>query len=603
MTTEQVQQLPPSEAEAMMVRAKAIREQRQAKGEWGGSVRPHVEYQRRPLAWITEKLGVPEHTIRWSMNPGYAAHQWDGDRDPMVGILEALADGSSVGVESGTGTGKTFTAACVVFWFLACFENALVITSAPKEENLLTQIWKEIGQLMPAFRRHFPTAEGPGSSGKLRMLGGDKNRKDEKEGWTAMAFVAGVRAEEDTAQRAAGFHRKHMLIITEDTPGIDPAIMAAFGQTRTDDHNIHLALGNPDHRNDALHRFCFDEREQVRSGVKHFRVSALDHPNVVSGQSIIGGAIGRRRLAERTQECGGVGARLYESRVRGVCPSESEEALIRYEWCLAAAKRYDDPSYRLGRSALGVDPSNSERGDPAAISRWQGACCTEVVSKPCPDAGILGEEIVAEAQDPRNPVRPENVGVDDVGVGASTVNAAKRLRFRVKRLGGSTKATPGIDDTDRWSQVEVQEDGSVRPVGPRIVQAERYKNLRSKMGWIFREDMRLGRIALPLDPELFQDLCTLQYTTVNGVITIESKDDVKSRLPGRRSPNKGDSCIYGNYVRDRSLPMPEKREIERNTRNEDYGLERMLRRADERSKAERKRIQNIFSRRSRDKKR
>lgn len=41
------------------------------------SVEPHAEYQARPEDWIVGKLGIPRHTLRWSLNEGYEKHVWD----------------------------------------------------------------------------------------------------------------------------------------------------------------------------------------------------------------------------------------------------------------------------------------------------------------------------------------------------------------------------------------------------------------------------------------------------------------------------------------------------------------------------------------------
>lgn len=580
-------------------RARAKIAELKAAGQWHGGLAPHP-YQKKPLAWIVEKLGVPEHRIRWSANPGYETHEWDGTRDPVVVILNAISEGHDCGVESGTGVGKTYIAACVILWYLACFENSLVITSAPKEGQLLGQVWKELGSLFLEFKKHFPGSVFLPGSGEIRMRGSG----EEQESWIAKAFVAGVGADEDAAQKAAGFHRPHMLIVTEDTPGIDPAIMKAFAQTRTDDHNLHLALGNPDHRNDPLHRFCFNEKEESRPNVVHVRISALDHPNVVSGplpngDSIIPGAIGKRRLAERAEELG-VGSRLYDSRVRGISPTEAEDALIKYEWCLRASERFDDQAYRVGKRAMGVDPSNSDRGDPAAISYWEGACCTKVDAFPCPDAGKLGEDVVALARNPFHPTDEENVGVDEVGVGASTVNAAKAKRFKVRGLGGQKKPIPQIDQDGRWTEVIPDDYGGVKAAGPRVIEAERYSSQRSQIHWLMREDLRLNRVALPFDPELFQDLCTPKYTTKGGVITVEEKIEIKKRLPDRRSPNKGDACAYGNFVRDRSLPMPSREAIPASTRQRDYQLERLLSRHEKQEKKETARVNRMLARHGRE---
>src|SRR5690606_34393261 len=199
---------------------------------------------------IVDRLGIPEHTLRWSLLPAYRDHEWDGTPDPLAAVLEALAAGRNVGVESATGTGKTFLGACVVLWFLACWEDSIVVTAAPKEAQLKLHIWKEVGRLWPRFQRLFP--EAVLIDGKVRM----RDSVEDRETWAATAFVCGVGATEASATKAQGFHAEHMLIITEETPGIHPAIMVAFENTSIAPHNLRLAFGNPDHQEDELHRFC-----------------------------------------------------------------------------------------------------------------------------------------------------------------------------------------------------------------------------------------------------------------------------------------------------------------------------------------------------------
>ena len=577
---------------------------RKREGKFTAGAVAHVEYQRRPEDWIVEYLGVPRETLRWSMNPGYArvvaspgvvgceGHEWDGDPDPLIKALEAIANWSDCGVESATGTGKTFLAGCVVLWFLAAFENSLVVTSAPKSDQLLLQVWKEIGLLWPRFKRHFP--QSAMLTGKIRMRPED----EDKETWSAIAFVAGVGADEDAAQKAAGFHRKDLLIITEDTPGIPNPIMEAFQHTRTDDHNLQLSLGNPDHRNDTLHRFCFDEQENPYKGVVHVRISALDHPNIVTGETIVPGAIGQRRLQQRTERYG-VGSRLYQSRIRGISPSESADALVRWEWCVAAAARYDDPAYRVGSPALGVDVAASENGDKGAIARIQGACITEVEEFACPDPNELGRRVVLEARDKANPVDPRYIGIDDVGVGAGTVNEARRLGMKVRYLSGGSRAIPGLDEDALWSEVESDLGGRLKAAGPVVVEAERFDCLRSQVWWKMREDLRLNRLALPNDPGLWQDLCTPTFTTRNGKICVEPKETIIKRL--RRSPNKGDAACYGNFVRRRAWLSKKDANVEAVVpkRNRDTGLERRLAEHEKRSRRQEQRIRQRFSGRGR----
>jgi hypothetical protein len=588
--------------ERFKLQAQALVIERQRRGQWTAGVQPHWAYQRDPLGWITEKLHVPEDTLRWTTHPEYQEHEWDGDRDPLIQILDGLADWQDVGVESATGTGKTYLAACITLWFLACFENSYVITAAPRELQLLEQLWKELGELFPRFKLLFPDAVL--TNGRLRM----RPAVEGKETWAAIAFVSGVGADEDAAQRAAGFHREHMLHITEETPGIHPAIMRAFQHTRTDDHNLHLALGNPDHRNDPLHRFCFNEKEEPNDGVIHVRISAFDHPNIVTGRSVIPGAIGQRRLKQRIALFG-QGTRLYQSRIRGISPAEAEDALIKWEWCVAAAKKYTvTPEQKKagvkdlreeagGALALGVDVADAPEGDPAAIARWQGACCTEVEALKVEDASLLGQRVYREAVDATHPVDQRHIGIDCVGVGASTVNELRRCGLKVRWLGGGNRAVPGLDRDTLWSIVEPDLEGNLKPAGPRVVEAERFLNLRSQVWWRMREDLRLGNVALPKDESLWQDLCTPTYTTKGGKIIVQSKEEIIRQL--RRSPNKGDACCYGNFVRRRGGRRQKAVAMVDQGPNRDVRLEKMLERNRRQAAAEEQRIRRAYAARTR----
>lgn len=487
-------------------------------------------YRLDPVTWAGDVLGIPANTIRWSLNEGYDRHKWDGTPDPLALIAESLAQGMDVGVESGTGTGKTFEGGWLVLWFLACFRDSIVVTTAPKEQQLSLHIWKEIGRLWPKFRERYPQAELLDL--KVRM----KPDADDKETWAAVGFACGVDAGAESATRAQGFHAEHMLIVTEETPGIKPAIMTAFENTCTADHNLRLAFGNPDHQQDALHQFA------TSPGVVAVRVSALDHPNVVTGNVIVPGAVTRKAIDRRRIKYG-EGSRLYESRVRGISPAESADALIKEVWCIEAQGRYSNLALRNGPPSWGVDVANSEGGDKGAIARWLGACLIEVVTGPCPDANELGAQVVAEVKATSGGMS-HRVGVDSVGVGAGAVNEAKRLGFRVRALNGGAKATRTHD-----------EDEDVGEGGKKVSNEERFANLRAQMWWQLREDLRNGRIALPDDKELVQDLITPTWWTHGGKIFVEPKEDIRDRLG--RSPDKGDAAVYGNWVRDRKKVVVE----------------------------------------------
>jgi phage terminase large subunit len=484
---------------------------------------PDEAYQRDPIGWMRDVLQIPEHTLRWSMNPGYATHRWDGTPDPLVLVCEALADWQDAGMESGTGTGKSFLGGALVLWFLACWRHARAFTFAPKEEQLRKFIWKEIGVLWPRFKARFPTA----ILNDLELLMDGASAA--ADAWGAWGYAVGVRAGEDSATKAQGMHAEHMLLVYEETPGIPPAVLTAGENTCTAPHNLRLALGNPDHQQDALHQFC------TAQGVTHVRVSALDHPNVVTGDaSVVPGAVSQKAVDRRLAKYG-TGSRLYESRVRGVCPAESEDALIKLEWCRAAAQKWTDARFRVGAKALGVDVANSENGDSAAVAMWQGATLLKVDAFACPNANQLGRDVLALGQ--TQYIDPAHVGIDSVGVGSGTVNTCWDEQFRVQALNGAGSPLEGAAKGYQESEREWQSD------------VQTFNNLRSQMWWQMREDLRMGRVALPADEELFRELTMPVYKLQGGKVVVEGKPEIRKRLG--RSPDKGDAVVYGNWVRPR----------------------------------------------------
>lgn len=469
-------------------------------------------YQKNPLEYFNKRLGIPRETIDWNLNSEYKNHKWDGSENPLMQIINHLANNKWVGVESATGTGKTFLGALLVFWFLENFENSIVITTAPKREQLSLHIWKEIGKLFPKFGR------GELTSLKIRM---NANKED----WIAVGFIAGVKTDEESTTKAQGFHAKHLLIIFEETPGIPQAIITAFQNTCVSEHNLILALGNPDNERDNLHRFCLQEN------VEHIRISAYDHPNVVlKNPNFIPGAAtedGIKRIINHF----GIDSPLALSRTRGLSPKQSNDSLIKLDWCMNAVERYNEYCNEEGIInlnkvpgfiGLGVDVANSEFGDKAAFAFGKGEICYSIQDFQCPDSNQLGHQIYILMKEQN--INEKYLGIDGVGVGAGTINTLKEYGIKSK---------------------EINLQGAAQQV--KTGQEEKFNNFRSQMWWQAREDLRLGTVGMVNDIDLIADLTTPKFEIKNGKIYVESKEEIKKRLG--RSPNKGDAFVYWNWRR------------------------------------------------------
>lgn len=488
---------------------------------------PLTQYQHDPAGFFVDVLGVVPESVTWSQSPAYATHQWDGTPDPLIAAAQAVARGQWIAVASGTGTGKTFTEAALFLWHCACWRDGIAVTVATKEDQMLKGVWREIARLWPRFQARFPAAEL--THLRIRM---DPSRGDAWGGW---GITAAVRSGESSATGVQGLHAARLLILVDEMPGVPAPIVTALVNTATDDGNVIAGFGNPDHQADPLAVFGRMKRVQA------IRISGLDHPNVVTGETLVPGAVSRSSIQMRADEYG-VDSPLYGSRVRGIAPEQAEDALIKRAWVTAAQARWADAmAAGMGKRwpiAYGVDPSNSDAGDLAAVARFQGPVCTEVTASRCPDANVLGTRVWLQAHG--EDVPPSHIGVDSIGVGAGTVNEINRLapEYCAGLNGGAAPImrVSKLGDGEGWAS-----------------DANQFRNLRAQMYWQLREDLRRDRIALPPDAELVEELVAPTYEVTGGKVQLEPKDDIRARLG--RSPNKADAVVYANWVRPRSVPV------------------------------------------------
>src|SRR3990167_3676375 len=70
-------------------------------------------WRQKPLLFCEDALGITSY--------------WGKQRE----VFESVAKHQKTAVRSGHGVGKSFCAADIVIWFLQCFEDSIVITTAP----------------------------------------------------------------------------------------------------------------------------------------------------------------------------------------------------------------------------------------------------------------------------------------------------------------------------------------------------------------------------------------------------------------------------------------------------------------------------------------
>jgi hypothetical protein len=514
------------------------------------------EYKYNPMLWLEERFGEKKSDFRWSLLYEGLGHTWDGDKNPLYRAWRAIANGQWAGIEACTGSSKTYWLARVVLWFLDTHKDSLVVTSAPKQDQLKLHLWAEIGKIFYKFKKLRPKA----ALYNLRLVVEetdetaefDYNNPDLSKSWQAVGFVAGVKADEQSATKAQGFHRKDMLIIMEETPGMPAPVMTAFQNTCTGDNNMILAVGNPDSQLDPLHIFC------ELANVAHFRVSAYDFPNVVLGKELMPGAVTRASIDRRLIQYRDVNSSMYLSRVRGISPSQSSDSLIQLDWLKNC--RNHELLYDYSYHSVGVDVANSMDGDKAALAWFHGNQLMSIQEFPCKNANDLaynltmnsGELLENRRNDYETGTIQEHevmdgfIGVDVVGVGVATVNALIEQNFNPVALQGAQ-----WDEVIPIEQQDSLPNGNPHPNFGKPIY--RFQNLRSQMAYELRIDLQEGNIKINMEDETeFTELCkeciAIRFKESGSYVVVESKENIKKRL-GSRSPNKFDALMYANWVR------------------------------------------------------
>jgi len=522
----------------------------------------NIAYRKQPDSWLTQKFKEKYQTLVWSAwdHDAYENHNWDGTKDPFFEATKALSEKNNVAIESATGCGKTYWLARLLYWFLDVYKDGIVITTAPTGQQLKDVLWAEIGDAFRPYRKISPSAE----MYDLRMypdgrVDFEEDSEDEvKTGHKAIGIVTSASAGVKSAVKFQGYHGKNMLFILEEGAGINIAVLNAIKNTCTDENNLICILGNPDSVNDTLHN------AYLTPGFKKIRISALDHPNVVLNKTVIPGAVTIKSINQRKEEWG-EDSEFYKSRVRGICPDNSKDSYIKYEWIVRRIKKHEKfaghkTDYR-SMNAAGVDVANSESGDKASIAYGEKNILKGIQSFNCPNANDLAYNLVKDdgwliahkkkvyntVKLPDLGIMAQHVGVDAAGLGVSTVNSFQEedLMWNVASLkGGQDKSCIPIDEE------------RTLPNGDPIYLYE-FVSLRAQMIYQLGQDLRKGEITIDIDDDDVLDAIIRQSIIVKliasrGKVSFTTKEDMIALLT--HSPDEFDALCYWNWMRkDRSI--------------------------------------------------
>lgn len=453
------------------------------------------DYRHDPKLWAKERLGV---------------HLWS----KQVEILEALIHQPRVAVRSCHSSGKSFSSAVAVAWWLDTHppKTARVVTTAPTHSQVKAILWNEINQLggmVPVDQDPLPG----------RILQTE---------WYIDNYQAALGRKPNDYEPAAfqGLHALHLLVILDEADGMPAGMWNAVETLATNANARILGIGNPD---DPQSPFRSNQSDQDMGDDNPgdyytIRIAAADTP-AFTGEKvpkiITDSLITKEWVAGRVKRWGEDNP-LYVSKVLAEYAAESEFTVVRMG-DLAACKRLDSlalPDGKMkearGLRKLGVDFGASESGDPSQIRLRVGSIIlgswTLQSSDPKEQADWIEE--VAKA------TQVTHVAFDNNGVG---YGFDALLKARLPKV-------------------------AVQPVNTAQAAPEpsRYVNLRAYLWWMMRLKLQNRELDLTYaeDPEndLQSQLLTPRWHMNKGKVQVEKKEEIRKRLGGK-STDEADALM------------------------------------------------------------
>ena len=241
-------------------------------------------------------------------------------------LVKAILENKYVACTAGHGTGKSYVAAALVLWFLSTNPDSRVITTSASWELVENVLWREIRDMYE--KSIIPLG------GQLLNTSLEYDNK-----WIALGLST------DNPTRFQGKHAGRVFVLADEATGIEQPIFEAAESLALSGEDRILLQGNPTDPTSAF----YTETTKKNGKWRIVEMSCLNHPNVVSGTTIIPGAVTRAWVDQMRRDYGEEHP-VWEARVLG-------------RWSLKLGRMFPDFDWRVGGRHV-YDPGE------VAIPKW-----------------------------------------------------------------------------------------------------------------------------------------------------------------------------------------------------------------------------------------
>jgi hypothetical protein len=458
-------------------------------GAVGAEKNPLVAFAERYspdlMLFVYECLDAARHL------DGGKAYDWQVDAAAAYDARERY-----ITIRSGHGVGKSTWLSWAALHHILCrFPQRTAIT-APTEKQLFNVLWAD-------FKVWHSRLKQPWMQDMV-MIGHDRA---EHRAYPSESYITIATARPEQPEALQGVHSKNVLLIADEASGVPNKIFESAGGSMSGELATMLLAGNPL----KGQGFFFDSHTKGEKW-KRFHVNSLTVPGV------------SKEYAEFVEQSWGLESNEYRVRILGEFPTTDSDTIISWASVSSAIGRDITPSPTT-KVVWGLDVARFG-SDRSALAKRQGKKLIEPIRWWAGlDLMAIAAKVKLEYDTTPQPLRPEQINVDVIGLGSGVVDRLRELGLPVR----------GINVGE----------------SPATVNEDKYVNLRTELWFKGKEWFQGLDGSLPeyyrkptSGDDLVGELTRTKYKYRPGKgnkIMAEAKDELKKR--GFRSPDIADAFL------------------------------------------------------------
>ena len=388
-------------------------------------------------------------------------------------ILNAVdGDARRISVVGCHGSGKDWTAARIILWWVHRYSPAKAVVTGPTLRQVNDIVWNEIRYAYGKAMAQLP--------GKMR---GTARYEIDPQTY-ALGFTS------NSPHKILGHHSPNLLAVITEAHAVPNDYINAVKRLNP---SLLLMTGNPF----LTYGIFYDSHHRQRHLWHTVQIGAKDTPNIIEGRTVYPGMLTRQDVEDRKADWGEDTA-MYIGGVLGEFPDNLDTAIVPLRAATAAASRHLEPD---GEIIVACDVARKGHAQ-TVIMRRHGPVATIAYRVRGNDTMQVANRLKSYCDEQRADV----LVIDDAGIGGGVTD-------RVREMGLNTARLEEFNGSHRARR------------------ADRFHDRNAEVWWAMRKRYLEGSICTPNDDNLIGQLASRQYDIDSrGRIELQSKRDLPETM-------------------------------------------------------------------------